>query len=97
MKVSLARIIWKWSGESRYTGALSPGLKNFCRDLSHPTDCPWVSEDCFQLIKTKRKTNNVCVSSEISILHAALMPLDGLHEKNECVHSLFEGSAYSSI
>ena len=35
-----------WFGESRYPGALSPVLENFCRAFSlDPTDCPWVSED----------------------------------------------------
>ena len=37
---------WKWSGESRYPGALSPVLENFRLAFSpDPTDCPWVSED----------------------------------------------------
>ena len=37
---------WKWSGESRYPGALPPLLENFRRAFSpEPTDCPWVSED----------------------------------------------------
>ena len=37
---------WKWSGESRYPGALPPLLENFRRAFSpDPTDCPWVSED----------------------------------------------------
>ena len=39
---------WKWSGESRYPGALSPVLENFRLAFSpDPTDCPWVSEDVF--------------------------------------------------
>ena len=33
--------VWKWSGESRYPGALPP-LLDFSPDQ---TDCPWVSED----------------------------------------------------
>ena len=38
--------VWKWSGESRYPGALPPMLENFRRAFSPgPTDCPWVSED----------------------------------------------------
>ena len=38
--------VWKWSGESRYPGALPPMLENFSRAFSPgPTDCPWVSED----------------------------------------------------
>ena len=37
---------WKWSGESRYPGALPPLLENFRPAFSpDPTDCPWVSED----------------------------------------------------
>ena len=37
---------WKWSGESRYPGALPPLLENFGRTFSSdPTECPWVSED----------------------------------------------------
>ena len=37
---------WKWFGESRYPGALSPVLENFRPAFSlDPTDCPWVSED----------------------------------------------------
>ena len=40
---------WKWSGESRYPGALSPLLENFLPAFSpDPTDCPWVSEDEIQ-------------------------------------------------
>ena len=38
--------VWKWSGESRYPGALRLVLENFRRAFSPgPTDCPWVSED----------------------------------------------------
>ena len=38
--------VWKWSGDSRYPGALLPMLENFRRAfLPGPTDCPWVSED----------------------------------------------------
>ena len=37
---------WKWSGERRYPGALTPVLENFRPAFSpDPTDCPWVSED----------------------------------------------------
>ena len=37
---------WKWSGESRYPGALSRVLENFPPAFSpDPTDCPWVSEE----------------------------------------------------
>ena len=37
---------WKWSGESRYPGALPPLLENFRPAFSpKPTDCHWVSED----------------------------------------------------
>ena len=43
---SILLAVWKWSGESRYPGALPPMLENFRRALSPgPTDCPWVSED----------------------------------------------------
>ena len=46
---SIRLTVWKWSGESRYPGALPPVLENFRRAFSpRPTDCPWVSEDvCF--------------------------------------------------
>ena len=38
--------VWKWSGESRYPGTLSPVLENFRRAFSPgSTDCPWVSDD----------------------------------------------------
>ena len=38
--------VWKWSGESRYPGALPPMIEKFRRAFSPgPTDCPWVSED----------------------------------------------------
>ena len=34
--------VWKWSGESRYPGALPPMLENFRRAFSPgPTDGPW--------------------------------------------------------
>ena len=37
---------WKWSGESRYPGALPSLLENFRSAFSpDPTDCPLVSED----------------------------------------------------
>ena len=37
---------WKWSGESRYPGALPLLLENFRRAFPlDPTDCPCVSED----------------------------------------------------
>ena len=43
---SIRLTVWKWSGESRYPGALPPMLENFRRAFSPgPTDCPWVSED----------------------------------------------------
>ena len=39
---------WKWSGESRYPGALSPVLEDFRPTFSpDATDCPWGSEDGF--------------------------------------------------
>ena len=43
---SIRLTVWKWSCESRYSGALPPVLENFRRPFSPgPTDCPWVSED----------------------------------------------------
>ena len=43
---SIRLTIWKWSGESRYPGALLPMLENFCHIFSPGlTDCRWVSED----------------------------------------------------
>ena len=43
---SIRLTVWKWSGESRYPGALPPVLENFRRAFSpRPTDCPWDSED----------------------------------------------------
>ena len=43
---SIHLTVWKWSGESRYPGALPPVLENFRRAFSpDATDCPWVSED----------------------------------------------------
>ena len=43
---SIHLTVWKWSGESRYPGALPPVLENFRRAFSPgSTDCPWVSED----------------------------------------------------
>ena len=43
---SIRLTVWKWSGESRYPGALPPMLVNFRRAFSPgPTDRPWVFED----------------------------------------------------
>ena len=43
---SIHLTVWKWSGESRYPGALPPELENFRRAFSSSsTDCTWVSED----------------------------------------------------
>ena len=43
--------VWKWSGESRYPGALPPVLENFRRAFSPgSTDCPWVSEDGVEIV-----------------------------------------------
>ena len=43
---SIPLTVWKWSGESRYLGALPPMLENFRRAFSPgSTDCLWVSED----------------------------------------------------
>ena len=43
---SIRLTVWKWSGESRYPGALPPMLENFRRIFSPgPTYCPWVPED----------------------------------------------------
>ena len=48
---SIRLTVWKWSGESRYPGALPPVLENFRRTFSpRPTDWPWVSEDENSLI-----------------------------------------------
>ena len=48
---SIRLTFWKWSGESRYPGALQPMLENFRRNFSPgPTDCPWVSEDAFDSV-----------------------------------------------
>ena len=45
-EASIRLTVWKWSGESRFPGALPPMLENFRRAFSPgPTDCPWVSED----------------------------------------------------
>ena len=40
--VSIRLTVWKWSGKSRYQGALPLGLENVCRAFSPggPTDCP---------------------------------------------------------
>ena len=47
---SIHLTVWKWSGESRYPGALPPVLENFRRAFSPgSTDCPWVSEDACEL------------------------------------------------
>ena len=46
---SIRLTLWKWSGESRYAGALPPVLENFRRAFCPGrTDCPWVSEDEMQ-------------------------------------------------
>ena len=51
---SIRLTVWKWSGESRYPGALPPMLENFRRAFSPgPTDCPWVSEDEWYFHKRK--------------------------------------------
>ena len=49
---SIHLTVWKWSGESRYPGALPPVFENFRRAFSPgPTDCPWVSEDEERAVK----------------------------------------------
>ena len=62
---SIHLTVWKWSGESRYPGALPPVLENFRRAFSPgPTDCSWVSEDGVTLARgspylpCKRSTRN---------------------------------------
>ena len=53
-EASIRLTVWKWSGESRYPGALPPMLENFRRAFSPgPTDCPWVSEDEWYFHKRK--------------------------------------------
>ena len=51
---------WKWSGESRCPGALSPLLENF-RPAFPPdlTDCPWVSEDDTPTVFTMKPKINL--------------------------------------
>ena len=54
---SIHLTVWKWSGESRYPGALPPVLENFRRAFSPgQTDCPWASEDAY----LPSKTSNFC-------------------------------------
>ena len=57
---SIRLTVWKWSGESRYPGALPPMLENVRRTFSRPTDCPWVSEDGFRrdIIPLSRQEGN---------------------------------------
>ena len=53
----------KWSGDSRYPGALLPVLETFRRAFSAaPTDCPWVSED-----ELKRRLSDSPVSPYCSL------------------------------
>ena len=49
---SIGRVVWKWSGKSRFPGALSALLVNLRRFISlpdlfplAPSNRPWVSED----------------------------------------------------
>ena len=59
--VSIHLTVWKWSGESRYPGALSPMLENFRRVFSlGPTDCPWVSEDALVFNAAVGSQDRVC-------------------------------------
>ena len=45
-RANIRLTVWKWSGESRYRGALPIEFENFHRTFSPgPTDCPWVFED----------------------------------------------------
>ena len=53
---SIGRAVWKWSGKSRFPGALSALLVNMRRFISlpdlfplAPANRPWVSEDEFAL------------------------------------------------
>ena len=47
---SIRLTVWKWSGESRYPGALPLVLENLRRAFSPgPTDCPWVSDDGYKV------------------------------------------------
>ena len=52
-------IVWKWSGECRYPGALPLVLETFVAPFlpARLTDCPWISED-----------NWCCVSNTIRML-----------------------------
>ena len=51
---SIRLTVWKWSGESRYPGALALVLENFRHAFSpDPADCPWVSEVKGNLILTR--------------------------------------------
>ena len=53
----------KWSGDSRYPGALLPEAETFRRAFSPgPTDCPWVSED-----ELKRRRSDFPVSPYCSL------------------------------
>ena len=63
---------WKWSGESRYPGALPPLLGNFRRALSpDPTDCPWVSEDGPD--RPKSKSGDISKQSPSPLHHTFLL------------------------
>ena len=54
---SIHLTVLKWSCESRYPGALPLVLENFRRAFSPgPTDCPWVSEDGFEVAANKNDT-----------------------------------------
>ena len=69
---SIHLTVWKWSGESRYPGALPPVLENFRRAFSpRSTDCPWVSEDGSQV--TKNKTGSVFPTFCHATFHHALV------------------------
>ena len=92
---SIHLTVWKWSGESRYPGALPPVLENFHRAFSPgPTDCPWVSEDERPLtlkftVREYRKSSVFPYSFQTSTI--VLRSIHG--RNNSCLHGIVGGEA----
>ena len=79
---------WKYLGESRYPGALSPVLENFRRALSpDPTDCPWVSEDVLTAI-SKPCPTFTAVGEETSTVTPDFF--SQVFAKNSLINNIFE-------
>ena len=80
--------VWKWSGESRYPGALTPIPENFCPSFSAgATDCPWVFEDevtnaCTKILAFSILRNFLILEIDLIVLKADLLT-NTRHDKRQ--------------